>query len=224
MSSYNQKNLERKLEVRMNKLLSKKRFAWDLEITHNIQFPNEKELRINEDDFIQFLKKLHWLWNLQFYYSIKVIKLQKRARLVYFLRMYVTTQNEVTRLLYDMYYDLNPKEQQLVYDYIDVPRLEKEIDGISTVLTKQWNEPKEVLTDKEMLGLVEEVGDSVKDPVKKVFGKVGNWITDKFSRYDLETSEERKSRHVKEQGKINSGIKYMDEFANIGMRMARGGL
>ena len=223
MSKSSKNSLEKKLEVRINKLLSKKRYAWDLQITYNYEFPYGDDYSSVEMKFIQFLKKLHFLWNVQFYYSIKVIKLKKRERLVYFLRMYVTTQNEITQSLHDVYMKLDLENQKLVYDYMDVPRLEKEIDGLSTVLTGQWNESKEVLTDKEMLGLVEEVGDSVKDPVKKVFGRIGNYITDRFSRNRPESEKEIMKRHVKTQANIDSGLKYLDEFANIAMRIGKVG-
>ena len=175
----------------------------------------------SDKDFNQFLKKLNWLLNVQFYYSIKVIKLKKRQRLSYFLEMYLMTQKEIIRLLDQMYNTLEIREQNYVYDYLDVPRLEKEIDGISTVMTKQWNDKKEILSDKEMLGLVEEVGDSVKEPIKKVFGSAGNWFHENILRRHSEKNEVPWS--VRNQGRINSGIKYMDEFANIGMRMAKGG-
>lgn len=229
-------DLEHQFKNRINKVLSEKKFEWDLKelLVYNIEFPEDKypsERKSYEGNgnFNEFLKKINWLLNLQFYYSIKVIKQKKRQSLVYFLRMYLTTQKETIQNLHDMYYELTNSEQKLVYDYIDIPRLEEEIQGVNELLSNQWNRGVESLSDKEtesfsdkeMLGIVEEVSDSVKEPMKRVFGGAGNWVNENILRRHPDHNEKKWS--AKHQGKINSGFKYLDEFGNIGIRMARGG-
>ena len=70
---------------------------------------------------------------------------------------------------------------------------------------------------------IKETGNLLKLAVKKVFGRIGNYITDRFSRNRPESEKEIMKRHVKTQANIDSGLKYLDEFANIAMRIGKVG-
>ncbi|HJW20201.1 MAG TPA: hypothetical protein VJ571_06565 [Candidatus Nitrosotalea sp.] len=191
-----------------------------LEISYN--FPGEpKTPKFYEDDkFGIFLRKLDILLSLQLFFSLIVLELDKQISLKEFSVMYMKTQKEIVSLLYEMYYAQDERGREIILDYTDIPRLEEEIDTTSNLAYDKWT-GKSSLSDKEMLGIVEQVGDSVKDPVKKVFGGA----MDVFARHILRRKIRNNEKlSVKHQGRINSGFKYLDEFANIAMRLARGGI
>lgn len=196
------------------------------------EFPEGNPWKISDelpnDNFDRFLKKVDILLSLQLFFSLNVIQKEKQVHFQGFTKMYFKTQQEMISLAYDMFYRLNRNGQNLVLDYLDIDRLGEEIDNTMQVVYEKWNVneqhnvEEQELSDKELLGIVEQVGDSVKEPMKKVFGGIGN----KLNRYVLRRKgeDEKEPWSIRNQSRIGSAIKYFDEFANIGMRMARGGL
>lgn len=171
------------------------------------------------DGFSIFLRKLNILLSLQLFFSLIVIEPGKQIPLKNFVMMYMKTQNEMISLLAEMYYELDEQARKIVSGSLYIPRLEEEITHTVKIIDDRWTSQSS-LSDKEMLGIVEQVGDSIKDPIKKVFGGVGDWVVQHFM---LRTQGTEKWS-AQNQGKINSGFKYLDEFANIAIRIAKGGL
>ena len=196
------------------------------------EFPDGEPWKISDylpnDDFNKFLEKLNILLSLQLFFSLNVIQKEKQIHFQGFTKMYLKTQQEMISLTHDMYHRLNKDGQKIVLDYLDIDRLGEEIDNTMKVVYEQWNENEQYnveeqgLSDKELLGIIEQVGDSVKEPMKKVFGGIGN----KLNKYVLRRKDmdEKEPWSIRNQTRVGSAIKYFDEFANIGMRMARGGL